>query len=153
MAAGTSDKYNVKNGTIRDVTGVPSLGVTALKLSRRDMAQRNADLSEKEKYIKDKEPSNFSEDVKKSRMSFNSAVGKAKGFREHAKIVDKINPEGKAVTPTEDYTNVDKIDDYKKGGKVKTKPMKAFAKGGSVRSASSRGDGCATKGHTKGAMR
>ena len=41
----------------------------------------------------------------------------------------------------------------KKGGKVKTKPMKAFAKGGSVRSASSRGDGCATKGHTKGAMR
>ena len=43
--------------------------------------------------------------------------------------------------------------DFKKGGKVKTKPMKAFAKGGSVRSASSRGDGCATKGHTKGAMR
>ena len=41
----------------------------------------------------------------------------------------------------------------KKGGKVKTKPMKAFAKGGSVRSASSRGDGCATKGHTRGAMR
>ena len=42
----------------------------------------------------------------------------------------------------------------KKGGKVKTKPMKAFAKGGSVKSsASSRGDGCATKGHTKGAMR
>jgi hypothetical protein len=41
----------------------------------------------------------------------------------------------------------------KKGGKVKTKPMKAFAKGGSVRSAASRGDGCATKGHTKGAMR
>ena len=43
--------------------------------------------------------------------------------------------------------------DFKKGGKVKTKPMKAFAKGGSVRSAASRGDGCATKGHTKGAMR
>ena len=42
----------------------------------------------------------------------------------------------------------------KKGGKVKTKPMKAFAKGGSVKSsASSRGDGCATKGHTRGAMR
>jgi len=39
----------------------------------------------------------------------------------------------------------------KKGGKVKAKPMKAFAKGGSVKSsASSRGDGCATKGHTKG---
>jgi len=43
--------------------------------------------------------------------------------------------------------------DFKKGGKVKAKPMKAFAKGGSVRSAASRGDGCATKGHTKGAMR
>lgn len=39
----------------------------------------------------------------------------------------------------------------KKGGKVKTK---CYAKGGSVKSsASSRGDGCATKGHTKGAMR
>jgi len=39
----------------------------------------------------------------------------------------------------------------KKGGKVRAKPMKAFAKGGSVKSsASSRGDGCATKGHTKG---
>jgi len=39
----------------------------------------------------------------------------------------------------------------KKGGKVKAKPMKTFAKGGSVKSsASSRGDGCATKGHTKG---
>jgi hypothetical protein len=134
MAAGTSDKYNVKNGTIRDVTGVPSLGVTALKLSRRDMAQRNADLSKKEKYIKDKEPSNFSEDVKKSRMSFNSAVGKAKGFREHAKIVDKINPEGKAVTPTEDYSDVTKIDKYKSGGAVKA----------------SRGDGIAQRGKTRG---
>jgi hypothetical protein len=41
----------------------------------------------------------------------------------------------------------------KKGGKVAAKPMKAFAKGGSIRSASSRGDGCATKGHTRGAMR
>ena len=40
---------------------------------------------------------------------------------------------------------------WKKGGKVKPK---CYAKGGSVRtSASSRGDGCATKGHTKGVMR
>jgi len=46
-----------------------------------------------------------------------------------------------------------KTGQMKKGGKVAAKPMKAFAKGGSVRSASSRGDGCATKGHTKGAMR
>ena len=37
----------------------------------------------------------------------------------------------------------------KKGGSA----CKGYAKGGSVRSASSRGDGCATKGHTKGAMR
>ena len=43
--------------------------------------------------------------------------------------------------------------DFKKGGKVKTKPMKAFAKGGSVKSsASSRGDGCAQRGKTKGRM-
>ena len=43
-----------------------------------------------------------------------------------------------------------KTGQMKKGGKVKTK---CYAKGGSVRSAASRGDGCATKGHTKGAMR
>lgn len=40
----------------------------------------------------------------------------------------------------------------RKGGKVKKKPMaaKKMAKGGSVSSASKRGDGCATKGKTKG---
>jgi hypothetical protein len=48
-----------------------------------------------------------------------------------------------------------KTGQMKKGGKVKiktsSKPMKAFAKGGAVKSStSSRGDGCATKGHTKG---
>tara|TARA_R110000868_G_scaffold34103_1_gene123342 strand:- start:1624 stop:2508 length:885 start_codon:yes stop_codon:yes gene_type:complete len=44
-----------------------------------------------------------------------------------------------------------KTGQMKKGGKVKTK---CYAKGGSVKSsAASRGDGCATKGHTKGAMR
>ena len=48
-----------------------------------------------------------------------------------------------------------KTGQMKKGGKVKiktsSKPMKTFAKGGSVKSStSSRGDGCATKGRTKG---
>jgi hypothetical protein len=38
----------------------------------------------------------------------------------------------------------------KKGGKVKAKPMKTFAKGGSVKSSASRADGCVTKGRTKG---
>lgn len=37
-----------------------------------------------------------------------------------------------------------------KGGKAKTKKVKKMAKGGKVSSASSRGDGCATKGKTKG---
>jgi hypothetical protein len=36
----------------------------------------------------------------------------------------------------------------KKGGKVKAQPVKKMAKGGST--ASKRGDGCATKGKTKG---
>jgi hypothetical protein len=35
--------------------------------------------------------------------------------------------------------------EFRKGGKAK-----AYAKGGSVSSASSRGDGCATKGKTRG---
>ena len=48
-----------------------------------------------------------------------------------------------------------KTGQMKKGGKVKiktsSKPMKTFAKGGSVKSStSSRGDGCITKGRTKG---
>lgn len=38
--------------------------------------------------------------------------------------------------------------EYKKGGKVA-----AYAKGGSVGNASSRADGCAQRGHTKGKMR
>ena len=41
----------------------------------------------------------------------------------------------------------------KKGGKAKAKaPVKKMASGGKVSSASSRGDGCATKGKTKGRM-
>jgi hypothetical protein len=43
-----------------------------------------------------------------------------------------------------------KTGQMKKGGSA----CKGYAKGGSVKSsAASRGDGCATKGHTKGAMR
>ena len=40
--------------------------------------------------------------------------------------------------------------DYKKGGRTKVKPTKKFASGGSVSSASKRGDGIAQKGKTKG---
>ena len=40
--------------------------------------------------------------------------------------------------------------DFAKGGKAKAKPVKKMAKGGKVSSASKRGDGCATKGKTKG---
>ena len=42
---------------------------------------------------------------------------------------------------------------FRKGGKATKKPMKKFAKGGTVSSASKRGDGCATKGKTRGTMR
>ena len=41
---------------------------------------------------------------------------------------------------------------FKDGGKVKAKPVKKMAKGGSVSSASKRADGCATKGKTKGRL-
>ena len=41
---------------------------------------------------------------------------------------------------------------FKKGGSVKKKPAKKMASGGSVSSASKRGDGCATKGKTRGRM-
>lgn len=39
---------------------------------------------------------------------------------------------------------------FKKGGNVKKAAPKKMAKGGKVSSASKRGDGCATKGKTKG---
>lgn len=39
---------------------------------------------------------------------------------------------------------------FKKGGKVKPKPVKKYASGGMVGSASKRADGCAKKGKTKG---
>jgi hypothetical protein len=41
---------------------------------------------------------------------------------------------------------------FKKGGSVKKKPAKKMAKGGSVSSASKRGDGCCQRGKTKGRM-
>ena len=41
---------------------------------------------------------------------------------------------------------------FKKGGSVKKKPAKKMASGGSVSSASKRGDGCAQRGKTKGRM-
>jgi len=43
---------------------------------------------------------------------------------------------------------------FKKGGKTKAraKPMQKFASGGSVSSASKRGDGIAQRGKTKGRM-
>lgn len=39
---------------------------------------------------------------------------------------------------------------FKKGGKAKANPIKKYASGGSVSSASKRGDGCAVRGKTKG---
>jgi hypothetical protein len=41
---------------------------------------------------------------------------------------------------------------FKKGGQVKKKPAKKMSSGGSVSSASKRGDGCAQRGKTKGRM-
>ena len=41
---------------------------------------------------------------------------------------------------------------FKKGGAVKKKPVKKYAKGGYVSSASKRGDGCAQRGKTRGKM-
>mgnify|MGYP000844562935 CR=1 FL=1 len=137
MAAGTSDKYKVKNGYIQDVTS--SYADPKAKMSRRSVAMQNAELRKSEEYVKNKpqSESNYAKDVKESRSSLDAAVNKARSFRNHAKIVDRINPEGKPVTPAEDYSDVDKIDKYKKGGTVKS-------------SASSRADGCAQRGKTKG---
>ena len=137
MAAGTSDKYKVKNGYIQDATS--PYADPKEKMSRRSVAMRNSELRKSEDYVKNKpqSESNYAKNVKESRSNLDAAVNKAKSFREHAKIVDKINPEGKPVTPTEDYSNVDKVDRYKKGGAVKS-------------SAASRGDGCAQRGKTRG---
>ena len=55
----------------------------------------------------------------------------------------------KAIQSRIEGKGVAKAPAMKKGGSA----CKGYAKGGSVRSAASRGDGCATKGHTKGAMR
>jgi hypothetical protein len=44
------------------------------------------------------------------------------------------------------------IKPHMKRGSLKSMPIKKMAKGGVVKSGSSRGDGCATKGKTKGRM-
>lgn len=55
----------------------------------------------------------------------------------------------KAIQSRIEGKGVAKAPAMKHGGSA----CKGYAKGGSIRSASSRGDGCATKGHTRGAMR
>jgi hypothetical protein len=64
--------------------------------------------------------------------------GKGSDSAANKAIQARIEGKGEAKAPA-----------MKKGGSA----CKGYAKGGSVRSAASRGDGCATKGHTKGAMR
>lgn len=67
-----------------------------------------------------------------------SGFGKGSDSAANKAIQSRIEGKGVAKAPA-----------MKKGGSA----CKGYAKGGSVRSASSRGDGCATKGHTKGVMR
>jgi len=64
--------------------------------------------------------------------------GKGSDSAANKAIQARIEGKGEAKAPA-----------MKKGGSA----CKGYAKGGSVRSAASRGDGCATKGHTRGAMR
>jgi len=84
-----------------------------------------------------------------------SKTGSSKGESQTSKDARMVAYEDWVKTNRDPATaSYLKTGHMKKGGKVAAKPMKAFAKGGSVKSsASSRGDGCATKGHTKGAMR
>jgi len=78
-------------------------------------------------------------------------------------ITDRYSKTGTLVNPDEENartkTEATEASEYKKGGMTKRPPKPAkkvpprkFASGGSVSrtSASKRGDGCATKGHTKG---
>ena len=58
---------------------------------------------------------------------------------------DTADKFGLGDSPSKDFSGSDYYKGKKAGGSCK-----GYAKGGS---ASSRGDGCATKGHTKGAMR
>ena len=68
-----------------------------------------------------------------------SGFGKGSDSAANKAIQSRIEGKGEAKAPA-----------MKKGGSA----CKGYAKGGSVKSsASSRGDGCATKGHTRGAMR
>ena len=79
-------------------------------------------------------------------------------------ITDRYSKTGTLVNPDEENarTKTEATEALKKGGMTKRPPKPAkkvpprkFASGGSTSrtSASKRGDGCATKGHTKGNMR
>jgi hypothetical protein len=53
----------------------------------------------------------------------------------------------------QDQTQQDQTQQMRKGGRVKKKPItKTYRSGGTVSSASKRGDGCAQRGKTKGRM-
>ena len=70
--------------------------------------------------------------------SLGKAMQDARDYRESRKIVDRINPEGGSSTPEERY---------KKGGVVKKRASTSSKK---LSSASSRADGIAQRGKTRG---
>jgi len=119
----------------------------------------------------------YKKDTAEHLSKIQEARRKASKYNESRDIVDKINPEGgstkgtayygahipsahETFDPDEAFTPPENEEsEYKKGGMTKRPPKPAkkvparkFASGGSTSrtSASKRGDGCATKGHTKG---
>ena len=123
-------KANAKYTNTRDFSGDTSLDVKNPK-SKSDVSSKAAPKS-----------------TPKTKSQFERMQDAYTGFGKGSDTA-----ENKAIQARIEGKGVAKPAAMKKGGKVKAKPMKAFAKGGSVKSsASSRGDGCATKGHTKGRM-
>ena len=121
-------KANAKYTNTRDFSGDTSLDVKNPK-SKSDVSSKAAPKS-----------------TPKTKSRFERMQDAYTGFGKGSDTA-----ENKAIQARIEGKGVAKPAAMKKGGKVKAKPMKAFAKGGSVKSStSSRGDGCATKGRTKG---
>jgi hypothetical protein len=159
------DTYNEKVGTVSNSKkSMLDTGYTPLK----DLAsKRDEPVVSVEKVTKVVKPTS-TPPAKSSRNSMADewaafSKGREADTAALKDITDRYSKTGTLVNPDEENartkTETTEASEYKKGGMTKRPPKPAkkvpprkFASGGSVSrtSASKRGDGCATKGHTKG---
>ena len=135
------------------------------KAAQKRMDERKAE-KDREQTKKMRKPQSFDEKYALSTLrSQNKLAKEYEDIEKPTNMVEQYRkdsmPEKLRKTADRTFKNLpEEVKDYeaykdagfKKGGKVKEKATNSYKSGGSVSSASKRGDGCAQRGKTKGRM-